>query len=315
MIDPSAAVRQGLLALSRSDSARRVVERVPVSRSVVRRLVAGDTAEDGIGVAADLVADGLLASLVFLSEDVRDVAQATHTRDEYLSMLRELHECGLSADGAAEVSIKLSALGRELPEDGAKIALDNARQICEAAARAGTTVTVATEDHTTVDSTLSIVRDLRADFPWVGAVLLADLRRTEADCRDLATEGSRVRLCKGGGSTQAVAYQDEHEVDLSYVRCAKVLLAGKGYPMIATHDPAIIDITRSLADKELRAPDSFEFQMFFGVRADEQSRLAQAGHRMRVYLPYGSQWYPYVMHRLAEHPTGAVSGLRKNTRG
>ncbi|MFC6704101.1 proline dehydrogenase family protein [Flexivirga alba] len=213
--------------------------------------------------------------------------------------------------------MKLSAVGRGLPEDGEKIALDNARQICEAAAAAGTTVTIDMEDRTAVDSTLGVVRDLRADFPWVGAVFLADLRRTEADCRDLATAGSRVRLCKGAAYPQpdSVAYQDKQDVRRSYVRCAKVLLEGNGYPMLATHDADIIDISRSLADKELRAPESFEFQMFFGIRPDEQLRLAEAGHRLRVYVPYGDQrrWYSYAMHRMAERPSDTMPFLRSGS--
>lgn len=306
MIDPRAALRQGLLGLGRSDSVRRVVERAPVSRTALQRLIAGEDTAAGVAAATELLASGRLATVSFLGEDTVDVAQASRNRDAHLAMLRALQEAGATQGGAAEVSIKLSAVGRALPEDGAKIALDNARQICEAAAAAGTTVTIDMEDPTAVDQTLEVVRDLRADFPWVGAVLLADLRRTEADCRDLATAGSRVRLCKGGAHPQpdSAGYQDNRDVRLSYVRCAKVLLEGKGHPMLATHDADLIDIARSLADKELRAPESFEFQMFFGIRPEEQRRLAQAGVTVRVYVPYGdrSRWYRYAVHRMAERP-------------
>ena len=317
MIDPSRALRQGLLGLGRSNAVRRVVERTPISRSALQHLVAGEDVAAGVAAATGLLASGRLATVSHLGEETVDVAQAIRNRDAHLAMLRALREKGATQGGAAELSIKLSALGRGLPEDGEKIALDNARQICEAAAAAGTTVTIDMEDHTVVDATLDVVRDLRADFPWVGAVVLAGLRRTEADCRDLASAGSRVRLCKGAAVTQpeSVAYQDKQEVRLSYVRCAKVLLEGKGYPMLATHDTDLVDIARSLADKELRAPESFEVQMFFGIRPEEQLRLAHAGINVRVYVPYGdrSRWYRYAMRRMAERPADTRFLFRSGT--
>lgn len=317
MIDPSAALRKGLLGLSGNGAARQVVERTPVSRSALLRLVAGEDTEAAVAAATGLLASGRLSTLSYFGEETVDFAQASRNRDAYLALLRALREKSATQGGAAEVSIKLSALGRTLPDDGAKIALDNARQICEAAGRAGTTVTIDMEDRTAVDSTLEVVRDLRADFPWVGAVLLADLRRTEADCRDLATAGSRVRLCKGAAHAQSdpAAYRDKQDVRLSYVRCAKILLAGRGYPMLATHDADLIDITRSLADKELRAPESFEYQMFFGIRPDEQQRLVHEGVGVRVYVPYGdrSQWSRYALRRMAERPSETMFARRSGS--
>ena len=160
------------------------------------------------------------------------------------------------------------------------------------------------EDHTTTDSTLGILRELRKDFPETGAVLQAYLHRTEADCRDLAYEGSRVRLCKGAyNEPESVAFQDKHDVDKSYVRCLKVLMAGQGYPMIATHDPRMVDIAGALATRNGRAQGSYEYQMLFGIRPDEQKRLADAGEKVRVYVPYGQEWYGYLMRRLAERPS------------
>ena len=151
--------------------------------------------------------------------------------------------------------MKLSAIGQALPDHGHKIALENARTICRAARNAGTTVTLDMEDHTTTDSTLAILRDLRKDFPETGAVLQAYLHRTEADCRALAYEGSRVRLCKGAyNEPEEVAFQADLDVDRSYVRCLKVLLAGQGYPMIATHDPRLVEIASSLASRYGREP-------------------------------------------------------------
>ncbi|MDQ6640901.1 MAG: proline dehydrogenase family protein, partial [Actinomycetota bacterium] len=191
-----------------------------------------------------------------------------------------------------------------LPEVGDKLCLENARTICRAARNVGTTVTIDMEDHTTTDSTLATVRELRKDFPETGAVLQAYLHRTEADARALAFEGSRVRLCKGAyREPESVAYQDRLDVDKSYVRCLKVLMAGQGYPMVATHDPRMISIAAALATRNGRSHGSYEYQMLYGIRPDEQQRLADSGEKVRVYLPYGQEWYGYLMRRLAERPS------------
>jgi proline dehydrogenase len=209
------------------------------------------------------------------------------------------------------VSVKLSAVGQALGADGNRIALEHGWDICQAASEAGTTVTFDMEDHTTTDDTLSVVRELRQDFPWAGAVLQAYLRRTEADCRDLATPGSRVRLCKGAYDEPAsVAFQDKAEVDKSYVRCARALMAGSGYPMLATHDPRLVDIGGALAVQSGRRQGSYEFQMLYGIRPDEQQRLADQGEKVRVYVPYGEEWYGYLVRRMAERPANTAFFLR-----
>jgi proline dehydrogenase len=201
----------------------------------------------------------------------------------------------------------LSAVGQALPGDGEKLAVENARAICAAARAAGTTVTLDMEDHTTTDSTLSILRELRADFPETGAVLQAYLHRTESDCRDLAHEGSRVRLCKGAyKEPESVAFQSRLDVDKSYVRCLKVLFGGPGYPMVATHDPRLVEIAGSIAVQHGRAPGSYEYQMLYGVRPEEQKRLASRREKMRVYVPYGTDWYGYLVRRLAERPANVT---------
>ena len=295
-------LRQPLLMLARSDKVKQVITGMPVSNGIVARYVPGESTDEAVRASGDLIASGLHVTLDFLGEDTLDREQADHTVAAYLDVLRGLSEEGLSRN--AEVSVKLSAIGQALPDEGEKVAVENARTICHAARNAGTTVTLDMEDHTTTDSTLGMLRELRKDFPETGAVLQAYLRRTEADCRDLAYEGSRVRLCKGAyNEPESVAFADKHDVDKSYVRCLKVLMAAEGYPMIASHDPRMVDIAGALATRHGRAQGSYEYQMLYGIRPDEQRRLAEAGEKVRVYLPYGQEWYGYLMRRLAERPS------------
>ena len=300
-----------MLQISESDLVRKAVVTAPVSRAVVARYVAGESVPDAVTVAGELRTTNRLATIDYLGEDTTDAVQAATTRETYVHLLDLLAEADLTEYGAAEVSVKLSAIGQALPADGDAIALENARAICEAAQAAGTTVTLDMEDHTTTDRTLATLHALREDFPWVGAVLQSYLHRTEADCRDLATAGSRVRLCKGAYKEPAsVAYQDGDDVDLSYVRCLKVLMAGDGYPMVASHDPRLIDIAAALAGHHGRAPDSYEFQMLLGIRMNEQKRIADRGHQMRVYVPFGEDWYGYLVRRMAERPANVQFFLR-----
>jgi proline dehydrogenase len=302
-------LRQPLLALARSEKVKKTVETLPVSSGIVARYVPGETVDSAVEATRAVVDDGRLVTLDFLGEDTQDRARADMTAQEYITLLKALTGAGLTP--AAEVSLKLSALGQALPGDGHKIALENARRICSAARNAGTTVTLDMEDHTTTDATLETLQELRQDFPETGAVLQSYLHRTETDCRELAYAGSRVRLCKGAyKQPESVAYQSKAEVNRSYVRCLKVLMAGSGYPMVATHDPRLIDIAAALATRWERDRGSYEFQMLYGIRPHEQQRLADAGERVRVYIPYGSQWYGYLMRRLAERPSNLSVFLR-----
>ena len=291
-------LRSVILAAARSSRVERLVETVPLTRTVVNRFVAGDTAADALRCTRELVLQGLSVTLDHLGEDTTTPAQAEATRDEYLGLLGGLAEAELTP--AAEVSLKLSALGQLFDE---KLAEEYARAICAAASEAGTTVTLDMEEHTTTDATLEVLGRLRNDFPTVGVAVQAYLRRTEADCRELARPGSRVRLCKGAyDEPESVAYQSRLEVDKSYVRCLNVLMSGAGYPMVATHDPRLVAIAEDRAKWFDRTTDEFEFQMLYGVRPEEQLRLAAAGYTVRVYVPYGTQWYSYLMRRLAERP-------------
>jgi proline dehydrogenase len=295
-------LRSVFLAAAASSKLERLVESAPVAKGIVRRFVAGSGVDDALRASRELADDGLMISLDYLGEDTSTPEQALATRDQYLGLLSRLTAAGLTP--AAEVSVKLSALGQKIDD---KLAYEYAQSICAAAAEAGSTVTLDAEDHTTTDSTLEILADLRKDHPATGAVLQAYLRRTEGDCRELATAGSRVRLCKGAyAEPESVAYQSALDVDKSYVRCLNILMSGDGYPMVATHDPRLIAIAEDRARWFDRAADHYEFQMLYGVRPEEQNRLAAAGHTVRVYVPYGDQWYGYLMRRLAERPANVA---------
>ena len=295
-------LRSLFLAAAGSTRLERLVESAPVSRSIVGRFVAGSDVNAALVTSRALADDGLGVSLDYLGEDTLTAEQATATRDQYLTLLRRLAEAGLTP--AAEVSVKLSALGQKVDD---RMAYEYAHAICDAAAEVGTTVTLDAEEHTTTDSTLEILAELRKDHPSTGAVLQAYLRRTEGDCRELATAGSRVRLCKGAyAEPESVAFQSALDVDKSYVRCLNILMSGEGYPMVATHDPRLIAIAEDRARWFDRSADEFEFQMLYGVRPEEQARLAAAGHTVRVYVPYGDQWYGYLMRRLAERPANVA---------
>jgi proline dehydrogenase len=291
-------LRSVFLAAAGSSRMERLVSSAPVTKGIVKRFVAGEGVDDALSASRALADDGLGISLDYLGEDTLTAEQATATKDQYLTLLGRLKSSGLTP--AAEVSVKLSALGQKVDD---RMAYEYAHAICAAAAEAGTTVTLDAEDHTTTDSTLEILAELRKDHPGTGAVLQAYLRRTEGDCRELATAGSRVRLCKGAyAEPESVAYQSALDVDKAYVRCLNILMSGDGYPMVATHDPRLIAIAEDRARWFDRQADEFEFQMLYGVRPEEQARLAGAGHTVRVYVPYGDQWYGYLMRRLAERP-------------
>ncbi len=287
---------------------RALVERSRVSRPVVARFIAGRDRDEVLRSTELMVKRGLMVSLDHLGEDTTSETQADRLAASYLDLLDAVKERDLGAQ--VEVSVKLSAVGLALP-GGPAIAIRNARAVCAAAQRAGTTVTVDAEDHTTTDAGLEIVRELRADYPWVGTVLQAYLRRTEGDCRALSGAGSRVRLCKGAyREGESIAFQKRSDIDASYRRCLDVLMSGAGYPMVATHDPAMIDYALVAAIREGRRTDSYELQMLYGIRAGEQQRLAGARQQVRIYLAYGDEWYGYFMRRLAERPANLRFFLR-----
>ena len=314
-------LRRALLAAAASEQIRGFVTATPATRAVVDRYVAGENISDAVRVARSLRDEGLLVSLDYLGEDTTDSRQAAAVATQYVHLLGKLAAEGLTEDGAVEVSVKPTAVGLLLGSAqgagaeagvnavGERVATEHIERIAIVARDAGTTVTLDAEDHRTTDAALRIATTMRSRFPALGSVVQAGLRRTEADVRDLAAPGVRVRLCKGAYAEPiAEAFTAKHDVDKSYARCLRLLLEGPGYPMIATHDPRLIAIAKSLGLG--RAPDSFEYQMLYGVRPDEQRRLARTGARVRVYVPYGGDWYGYLVRRLAERPANLAFFLR-----
>ncbi|MDR1386896.1 MAG: proline dehydrogenase family protein [Propionibacteriaceae bacterium] len=301
-------LRQTLLALSRNLKFRDLMVALPATRAVVDRFVAGQDWEQALPRVKALVERGLSATVDVLGEDTTDLAQAEHMVGEYSTLLDSLAAEGLA--DRVEVSIKPTALGLGLP-DGPAVALANARLIVQRAAQIGTTVTVDMEDHGTTETTIALVEALRADAPDVGCVLQSSLKRTELDCARLDGPRSRTRLCKGAYASPAeVAYTDRRDVDINYVRCLRALMRGQGRPLVATHDPNLIEIAQELASRCGRSQADFEFQMLYGIRTLEQERLADLGHTVRVYVPFGPDWYGYFVRRLAERPANLVFFLR-----
>ena len=298
-----------LLAAANTRPVRAGISALPMSRRLVERFIAGEDQAAALDVTAGLLGEGLTVTIDVLGEGVTEVEGARANARAYRDLLAALAERGL-ADGA-EVSVKLSALGQALPGDGWAVSLEHAAGIAEAARAAGTTMTLDMEDHTTLDATLDTLRQLRAEFPWVGAVLQSALYRTEGDCRELATSGSRVRLVKGAyAEPSSVAHRRKADVDAAYRRCLEILMAGDGYPMVATHDLAMVEAARALAVRYRRDPGSWELQMLHGIRSAELRALAGQGIAARVYLPFGTDWYGYYVRRLAERPANLIFLLR-----
>jgi len=304
-------LRRTLLAMSASDRMRRVVATAPYARDVVARYVAGDSTDDAVQVTRQLLDSGLLVTLDHLGEDATDPERAAAATEACVRLAGRLGAEGLARGGAAEISVKPTAVGLRLREHGEKTATENISRICAASRAAGTTVTLDAEDHLTVEPTLRIAAQLRGDFADLGCVIQSSLRRSAADCAALAVPGSRVRLCKGAyRAPDAVSFAARHDVDRSYARCLRALMNGPGYPMLATHDPRLIEIITAHAGLSGRSPRSFEYQMLYGVRPAEQRRLAATGAQVRVYVPYGGEWYGYLIRRLAERPANLAFFLR-----
>jgi proline dehydrogenase len=291
-------LRSAILAASRSRRVQTTIESVGATRRVVDRFVAGETIDDAIAVVSRLEVEGLRTTIDHLGEEVTNADGADATVAAYSALLEGLAERGLSK--GADVSVKLTALGLDVDRDAA---LGRATAVLAASRNVGATMTVDMEHSSLTDLTLDTVRALHEIDRSVAVVLQAMLRRTEDDAREFAAEGGRIRLCKGAYAEDAtVAFRRRDEVDDSYRRCLAVLMASPCTPLVATHDPRMLTAAIELATAHGRTPEQFELQMLLGIRPDEQLRLASLGFAVRVYVPFGTEWFGYLMRRLAERP-------------
>ena len=302
-------------ALSGSQTTRRAMMRWPVTRAVVQRFVAGEKTSSAVEAVRSIGQNGLHATLDYLGEDTTDEKAATETVQEYLRLIEALVKAGV-ADGT-EVSVKLSAVGLSLVGPGGEakygpdFALREAGRIAAAAYGAGARMTLDMEDHNAVDATLDVLFELRKQYADIGIAIQAMLRRTPQDLAGLVGPGSRVRLVKGAyDEPAAVAHRGAKEITAAYLKALATLMGGEGYPMVGSHDPVVIEEAMRLAEAAGRKDSDYEFQMLYGIRTDEQARLHELGIGVRVYVPYGSDWYGYFTRRLAERPANLLFFLR-----
>ena len=304
---PERAMRTSLLWLSRRRSLGRLATRLPVTRSMVARFVAGETLDEAIAALQKLRAAGFQTTVDVLGEAVASPDAARAAADEYLAALDALAAHGLDRN----VSLKLSQMGLKLDP---AICRDNLTRIFERAAQVEAFVRIDMEEHATTDATLGLWRELRPLNEGrgdSGVVIQAALRRSPQDIDALIEEHARIRLCKGAYvEPSTVAFPDKADVDAAYATEMARLLRDGNFPGIATHDERLIGRAVALVREEGIAPERFEFQMLFGVRRDLQERLLKAGFGVRVYVPFGTQWYPYFMRRLAERPANVAFLLR-----
>ena len=297
------AMRAILLGLSHRRFIGRFAKWMPLSRPIVARFVAGETLEAALPAIERLKAAGFRTTVDVLGEAVSSEAAARAAASSYVNAIPVLEARGLEVN----VSIKLSQMGLGVSP---ALVRENVGRILAAASAEHGFVRIDMEDHTTTDATLAVWRELRplmAGSGDVGVVLQAALRRTPADAEELIAAKARIRLCKGAYREPAnVAYPDKADVDAAYVAVMKRLLDDGNYPAIATHDDRIVDQAIAYARERGIGPERFEFQMLFGVRRDLQDRLLRDGWAVRIYVPLGSQWYPYFMRRLAERPANVI---------
>jgi proline dehydrogenase len=291
--------------LSRSTVLKHLAARYGMRRraSFARRFIAGETVEEAIDAARRVETNGMLQTLDYLGESVSTLAEAEKATADYVRIIRAIVQSGIGRN----LSLKLTQLGLDVDR---AIAVDNLRKILENAD--GFFVRVDMESSKYTDITLEIFEMLwRHDYHQIGVVLQADLYRTEQDLERVLALGARIRLVKGAyREPRSLAYPRKEDVDQAYVRLMKRLLLEGKYPAIATHDPAIIGEARQFAAEHGIGRDRFEFQMLYGIRRDEQAALVKDGYRVRVYIPFGKQWFPYFMRRLGERPANVGFVLR-----
>ncbi len=293
--------------LARSRSLQSLASRYGMASptSFARRFIAGETVAEAIAAARAVQARGMFLTLDYLGESVTNAGEAASATREYVQMLGTIVASGIERN----ISLKLTQLGLDIDR---ATAVDNLRRILDPAERDRFFVRVDMENSPYTDVTLDIVETLwQQGYRNIGTVLQSCLHRTEADARRLNGLGIRVRLVKGAyKEPKSVAYQSKAEVDANYVRVMQVLLEHGPSAAIATHDPAIIDAMKGHARQRGIATDRYEFQMLYGIRRDLQAQLVTEGYRLRVYIPFGQQWFPYFMRRLGERPANIAFVIR-----
>jgi proline dehydrogenase len=291
--------------LARSTLLKNLASRYGMRRptSFARRFIAGETVDEAIEAAREVEARGFLQTLDYLGESVRTLQEADAASQEYLDVAARVAAAGIGRN----LSLKLTQLGLDVDRASA---IDNLRKILERAD--GFFVRIDMESSAYTAATLEIFETLwRYGYRQIGVVLQADLRRSEDDLRRILALGARVRLVKGAYKEPAsIAYSRKRDVDAAFRRMLERLLTEGNYPAIATHDPALIDYARRYAAEHAIGSDRFEFQMLYGIRRDLQSELVRSGYRLRIYVPFGRQWFPYFMRRLGERPANVAFVLR-----
>ena len=303
--------RAFFIALSESKGLRAVAERSRIGQRLSHRFVAGMTVHDALAATQATNALGMSVSVDNLGENVTNVEEAKESAKLYHEMLDEISARKLDAN----VSMKLTHMGLDVDQ---QLALTITNELVAHAARLGSFVRVDMEGSPYTQKTLDVVRELHrkpGNAGRVGAVIQAYLHRSQSDVEQLCAERIRIRLCKGAYKEPAeIAFQAKADVDANFVKLMKILLKSGTYHGIATHDPKMIDATMAFAKAENVARDAFEFQMLYGVRRDLQQQLVKDGWRMRVYIPFGTEWYPYLMRRLGERPANLLFFVRSLVR-
>ena len=297
-------MRSFLLHLSESKRLAPLIMHNSLSRRVARRFVAGETLDDAVEVARNVNGAMQLASMDLLGENVSDEAGARQAAENYLAIFERIEREKLDSN----VSLKPTQLGIDLSESLCQELLE---KIVAQAATRGNFVRIDMEGSPYTERTVEMVKRVRAKYAAVGTVMQAYLYRTEKDVLDLISAGCRLRLCKGAYKEPPdIAFAKKSDVDANYVTLMKLLLPSGIYHGIATHDPAMIDATKDFAREKNIGREQFEFQMLYGIRTDLQKQLVRDGFRLRIYIPYGTDWFPYFMRRLAERPANLIFFLR-----
>jgi proline dehydrogenase len=292
--------------LSRSASLKRLASKYGMRRNgFARRFIAGESVEEAIEVARTLQGRGFHLALDYLGESVSTVAKATAAAREYIRLIDVIEAAGIERN----ISLKLTQMGMAIDR---ATCVDNLRRILEPAARHQFFVRIDMENSPYTEATIQVFETLwKLEYRNIGLALQSSLFRTEQDVRRMNELGARVRLVKGAyKEPSSVAFQQKTDVDSAYVRQMRLLLDHGVYPAIATHDAAIIAEARAYASERGITSDKFEFQMLYGVRRDLQNQLVAAGYRVRVYVPFGREWYPYFMRRLGERPANVMFVVR-----